>query len=101
MGIVNSSFTCTDASHSPIHDPMSSRPAGRRPRRQPILARPQRAGWLVKEIEPASPAAAGRPVRRFYLLASGGLETARIELARLGERLRLVPGPLLPEGGHA
>jgi len=67
----------------------------------PILARLQRAGWLVKETEPVDPAAAGRPVRRFYLLTSGGLEAARIELAKLGERLRLVPSPLLPEGGHA
>jgi DNA-binding PadR family transcriptional regulator len=68
----------------------------------PILARLQRAGWLVKEREPVDPASAGRPARRFYLLTPEGGQTARIELAALAESLQLESpgqvGPLRPEG---
>lgn len=66
----------------------------------PILARLQRAGWLVKKHEAVDPAAAGRPVRRFYLLTPDGVRSARSELAALSEQLRLAPGPALPEGGY-
>ena len=70
----------------------------------PILARLQRAGWLIREHEEVDPAAAGRPARRFYRLTPDGVRAARGELAALGERLRLAPGPggtLRPEGGYA
>jgi len=71
----------------------------------PILARLERAGWLIKEREDIDPAAAGRPARRLYRLSPDGIQTARHELAALSEQLRLpgtgLPRPLRPEGGPA
>ncbi|QIZ01060.1 PadR family transcriptional regulator [Streptomyces sp. S1D4-11] len=49
----------------------------------PILARLEGVGWLVSTWEdPAVHQAAGRPPRRFYRLAEGGAEQARLALAR-------------------
>jgi PadR family transcriptional regulator PadR len=70
----------------------------------PILARLQRAGWLIREQEQIDPAAAGRPARRLYRLSSDGIQAARQELAALTQQLRPsseLPGELQPEGGPA
>jgi DNA-binding PadR family transcriptional regulator len=49
----------------------------------PILARLQKAGWLVREQEEIDPAAAGRPARTLYQLSRTGVVAARQELAAL------------------
>lgn len=70
----------------------------------PILARLQRAGWLIKEQEQVDPAAAGRPARRLYRLSPAGVQAARQELAALTQQLRPtpgLPGRLQPESGPA
>ncbi len=71
----------------------------------PILARLERAGWLIKEREDIDPAAAGRPARRLYRLSPDGTQTARHELVELSEQPRLpatgLPGRANPEGGRA
>jgi PadR family transcriptional regulator PadR len=70
----------------------------------PILARLQRAGWLIREQEEIDPAAAGRPARRLYRLSPDGIQAARQELAALTAQLRPssgLPGRLQPEGGSA
>jgi PadR family transcriptional regulator PadR len=70
----------------------------------PILARLQRAGWLVREQEEIDPAAAGRPARRLYRLSPDGVQAARRELAALAQQLRPstgLPGRLHPQGGSA
>jgi DNA-binding PadR family transcriptional regulator len=70
----------------------------------PLLARLERAGWLVKEIEDVEPGAVGRPARRLYRLSEEGTQAARYELARLNEQLRPatpITSPLRPEGGRA
>ncbi|MER6633370.1 helix-turn-helix transcriptional regulator [Streptomyces sp. NPDC000987] len=54
----------------------------------PIVARLQAAGWLVKEQEDIDPSVVGRPPRRMYRLSPDGIESARLELAALSERLR-------------
>jgi PadR family transcriptional regulator len=51
----------------------------------PILARLERAGWLIKEREDIDPAAALRPARRLYRLSADGVQTARHELATLSD----------------
>lgn len=71
----------------------------------PILARLERAGWLLREREDIDPAAAGRPVRRLYRLSPDGVQTARHELGALSEHLRPprtgLPGRATPAGGRA
>jgi DNA-binding PadR family transcriptional regulator len=72
----------------------------------PVLARLERAGWLVKEREDIDPVTAGRPARRLYRISDQGARAARFELAVLNERLRpntAQPGGLRPnpEGGRA
>jgi len=57
----------------------------------PILARLQRAGWLIREAEDIDPAEAGRPARRLYRLSPAGLAAARREVAELDHRLRSAP----------
>jgi DNA-binding PadR family transcriptional regulator len=54
----------------------------------PILGRLQVAGWVRAEWEDISPAAQGRPARRYYRLTGDGVAAARIELAGLRARLR-------------
>src|SRR6266511_6306198 len=54
----------------------------------PILARLQRAGWLIREQEDIDPATAGRPARRLYRLSPDGIQTARHEPAALLEQLQ-------------
>ncbi|GIF68658.1 PadR family transcriptional regulator [Asanoa ishikariensis] len=53
----------------------------------PILARLQRAGWVVAEWEELDPVAAGRPPRRYYRLTPSGLTEARAAVAELYGRL--------------
>jgi PadR family transcriptional regulator PadR len=70
----------------------------------PILARLQRAGWLIREQEQIDPGAAGRPARRLYRLSSAGIQAARQELAALNEKLRPTSellGGLQPKVGRA
>jgi PadR family transcriptional regulator PadR len=54
----------------------------------PLLARLQGAGWLTVTEEDIDPAVAGRPARRGYRLTPEGTRVARLELAKLSERLR-------------
>lgn len=66
----------------------------------PILARLERCGWLVKEVEDIDPATARRPVRRLYRLSAEGAAAARIELAGIGDMVSLpVPMPARRTGG--
>lgn len=71
----------------------------------PILARLQKAGWLLREHEDIDPSVEGRPQRALYRLSPTGVQVARTELAALAERLALPaegqPGRLRPEGGRA
>jgi DNA-binding PadR family transcriptional regulator len=53
-----------------------------------ILARLERAGWLISEQEDIDPVAAKRPARRLYRLTPDGAQAARQELAELSEKLR-------------
>ncbi|GII64941.1 hypothetical protein Skr01_50260 [Sphaerisporangium krabiense] len=67
----------------------------------PLLARLRGAGWLVVVEEDIDPAVAGRPARRGYRLTDEGIQVARLELAKLSERLRPSSslGALRPEQG--
>jgi PadR family transcriptional regulator, regulatory protein PadR len=70
----------------------------------PILARLQRAGWLIREHEDVDPSVVGRPARRLYRLSAAGVPAARQELAELRQQLQPDPGRSLrlrPEGGMA
>ena len=62
----------------------------------PILARLERAGWLVSQWEDAEPREQGRPRRRYYRLTPDGAEYARDALARAyggaSSAARLRPG---------
>jgi DNA-binding PadR family transcriptional regulator len=53
----------------------------------PILARLERAGWLVRRSEEVDPTKVGRPVRRHYRLTAEGASAARLELAHLRQGL--------------
>ena len=54
----------------------------------PILAKLERAGWLVGGREDIDARTAGRPPRRFYRIEGSAVEAARVELAALSERYR-------------
>jgi PadR family transcriptional regulator PadR len=54
----------------------------------PILAKLERAGWLVGGKEDIDASTAGRPPRRFYRIEGTAVEAARVELAALSERYR-------------
>jgi PadR family transcriptional regulator, regulatory protein PadR len=54
----------------------------------PMLARLERAGWLIRGKEDIDPRAAGRPARTNYLLTGTAVSPARVELARLSEQFR-------------
>ena len=49
----------------------------------PILARLERAGWLLSRWECEEPAALGRPRRRFYRITALGSRNAREALSDL------------------
>jgi PadR family transcriptional regulator PadR len=69
----------------------------------PILARLQKAGWLVAEWEDVDEKAEGRPARRFYRLSPDGAAAARVALAELHARLGAQTAPILglrPLGGQ-
>jgi PadR family transcriptional regulator, regulatory protein PadR len=59
----------------------------------PLLARLQRAGWLIRERESVDPAQAGRPARWLYRLSTSGARSAQHELAVLNEQLEPVIQP--------
>lgn len=67
----------------------------------PILARLERAGWLIGGQEDIDPRAEGRPARHFYRITGAAATIAHNELADLSERYR-PPAPLrsrlLPKG---
>jgi PadR family transcriptional regulator PadR len=65
----------------------------------PVLARLEKAGWVVAEWETIDPVAAGRPARRYYRLTPDGAVAARHELAALQRRLR--PGGAAGAAGAA
>lgn len=70
----------------------------------PILARLERAGWIVGKVEEVDPAHEARPPRKYYRLTGHGVVEATRELAVLSAKLRLPPGlPHQPttEGGFA
>lgn len=55
----------------------------------PILARLERAGWIIGEQEAAENASReGRPARRMYRLTADGAVAARIALAELSAQLQ-------------
>jgi DNA-binding PadR family transcriptional regulator len=66
----------------------------------PILARLEKAGWLISRWEDVNPSEAGRPRRRLYELTGHGREMAREALERVSvltkakptARRRLLPG---------
>lgn len=47
----------------------------------PILARLERAGWVLSTLEDIDPKAAGRRARRYYTLTAEGEQIARVEIA--------------------
>ena len=68
----------------------------------PILARLERAGWLISAWEEIDPAAEERPARRYYRLSTSGAERARNELAHAQDALFLPREPIPhPEPGTA
>lgn len=54
----------------------------------PVLARLERAGWLIRERELVDSAAAGRPARQMYRISEEGVRAASRELALLSEQVR-------------
>lgn len=68
-----------------------------------VLARLQRAGWLIRSPEGITAQQAGRSPRYVYRLSSSGAESVRRELARLSSRPAGSPRRLLPQpqGGWA
>ncbi|MEU7980266.1 MarR family transcriptional regulator [Micromonospora sp. NPDC049081] len=69
----------------------------------PILARLEQAGWVESHWEdPAEHEDQGRPRRRYYQFAPGGVETARLALADTSTRARDVSttGRLRPQPGY-
>lgn len=67
----------------------------------PILARFERAGWLVGGREDIDPHTEGRPPRRSYTIAGDAVTAARLQLAALSEEYRppvSVRARLRPQG---
>lgn len=61
----------------------------------PILARLERAGWLIGGREDIDPHAEGRPRRRTYHITGAAVAAARTQLAALSEQYR-PPAPIRP-----
>jgi PadR family transcriptional regulator len=59
----------------------------------PILARLERAGWLMSEWEESDPKADGRPRRRYYRLSEDGAEWARDALIDAARTLTFTTDP--------
>jgi PadR family transcriptional regulator, regulatory protein PadR len=59
----------------------------------PILAKLERAGWLIGGKEDIDPHAEGRPPRRNYRIAGAAVAVARTQLAALSEQYR-PPAPV-------
>lgn len=62
----------------------------------PMLAKFERAGWLVRTKEDIDPRAAGRPARVNYTMPGEAAVEVRVRLTELSDRYR-PPGPGLPE----
>ncbi|WP_205354784.1 PadR family transcriptional regulator [Embleya scabrispora] len=58
----------------------------------PILARLEKAHWIVGSTEDIDPKKEGRPARRHYTMTGEGLQAARQALAELHELTR-APAP--------
>ena len=54
----------------------------------PILAKFERAGWLVGGKEDIDPNAEGRPPRYLYRITGAAVAAARLQLAALSDRYR-------------
>jgi PadR family transcriptional regulator, regulatory protein PadR len=54
----------------------------------PILARLERAGWIVGAKEDIDPQVEGRPARRYFTLTGEGVRVAQRRLAELSAELR-------------
>src|SRR5215472_8693751 len=54
----------------------------------PILARLERAGWLIRETDDIDPTREGRPARKYYKISAEGERLARRSLATLSAELR-------------
>jgi PadR family transcriptional regulator, regulatory protein PadR len=70
----------------------------------PVLARLERAGWIVGKVEEIDAAHEARPARKYYLLTGHGAVEASRELAVLSARLRPPTGLLrrpTEQGGFA
>jgi PadR family transcriptional regulator PadR len=65
----------------------------------PILARLERAGWIIGEQEaPDQASLQGRPARRLYRLTADGAVAARLALAELNAQLQpRPPGAVRPQ----
>lgn len=55
----------------------------------PTMARLERAGWLVSELEDIDPTVERRPPRRYMRLNPAMVERARYEVASLADKLSL------------
>lgn len=68
----------------------------------PILARLERAGWIVSEVEDVDPRVVGRRPRRYYKLTGTGERTAVESIESTLKRLSAPPPgkslPRLPVG---
>ncbi len=60
----------------------------------PILARLDRAGWIVGHREDIDPAQAGRSPRRYYTMPAHSAERARIALAEMSALFAPPPRPV-------
>jgi PadR family transcriptional regulator PadR len=69
----------------------------------PVLARLEKAGWLVSDWEDIDPTLAGRPRRRLYRLTAVGYGRARSEFAKLEKEAGgfIMPGWATPKAGPA
>ena len=56
----------------------------------PLLARLEKAGWLVSEWEQLDPREAARPRRRYYRMTALGERKANAALAQLGTTDRTI-----------
>ncbi len=64
----------------------------------PILARFERAGWIIGAQEDIDPVAKGRPARRYFRMTGEGVSVAQRRLAELSAAF-LPPSPGQAYGG--
>ncbi|MCA1710061.1 MAG: PadR family transcriptional regulator [Actinobacteria bacterium] len=61
----------------------------------PVLAKLERAGWIVGEREPIDPREEGRPARRYYMVTAEGATTGAAALAEFSQQFH----PSTPKSG--